>query len=192
MSIIDVVGSTATKVLVIEPHADDAFLSLGHHLASIWETETLAIATVFPETMQRGDEARAYAHSVGASHYCRGEGYEEVKTPTLTALKKWLALIIEEFDPDAVIGPLGIQHEEHKLVAAALPPNAQRYLDVPYAGKLKNGSEVRDLVRGRIVTSFAVPPMPKFNGARFFRSQAKFFYYNTPEALARCPEVIIK
>lgn len=181
------------NLLVIEPHADDAFLSLGYHLSTLWRgVHQCAIYTLFPETEQRAREAAAYAKSVGAVSYYRKQHLTEAEAPTVAALRNDIKAITFLFEAQMVVGPLGIQHEQHVLTAAALLPGALRYLDTPYCAKIKNGDAVREMLLHKSIESFAIPPLSKFRACDLFKSQAKFFYFNPPESLARSPEVIVK
>jgi hypothetical protein len=181
------------NLLVIEPHADDAFLSLGYHLSTLWRgLHTCAIYTLFPETQQRAREAAAYAKHVGAVSYYRKQHLTETAPPTRAALQKDIATVINVFGAERVVGPLGIQHEQHLATAEALPPGSLRYLDTPYCAKIKNGDAVREMLLRKSIESFAIPPLSKFRACELFKSQAKFFYFNPPESLARSPEVVVQ
>ena len=175
-----------TRLVVIEPHADDAFLSLGGHIIR-WRNEgfNVHIITVIPQTPKRAREAAQYAEFAGAS-------WEEYKT-TSTWGTLW------EGDQQVIL-PLAMQHPEHIQVREAfekanpwLWDKVWYYFDIPYSGKQKNSDRTRELSQGMRMVSYLQPGMLKFKPAvPIFKTQAKFFHFNPPEKLKMIPEIIIQ
>jgi len=186
------------KYMVIEPHADDAFLSLGGHIKRWikWGDE-VEIVTVYG-TPKRAAEAEAYAHSVGASHSWMG--YEECGsmdgTPaiiaSIPAKKDW-----------AIICPLGLRHAEHYAVTEACDylrgeseiydnPPLFYYVDQPYAMQLKNQDELQEKSFGKKVISMYKPGGRKYDKKTvdIFKTQSLFFFYNK-DILPHTTEIIL-
>ena len=158
--------------IVIEPHADDAYLSMDAHIR-MWGKlgDLVTILTVEP-TSRRLAEAAAYAKSVGASWW----PYEE-----------WCAAPT----PGRQIFPLGIQNPDHKAVREQLAPQgAWFYVDQPYARIQKNAAEVTELLLHLHCVSYLQPGAAKCKGFEYFKTQAKFFHYNPMEKLVGSPEMI--
>lgn len=182
---------TADSFVVVEPHADDAFLSLGGHIVRwVQAGSRVEIVTVFSGTPDRGDEARRYAEHVGASW--RGLGWTESSCgkngdPGRTSLD-----LADVADNDGIqVWPLGLDHPEHRLVAAQAPPEAYRYLEVPYQLTLREQANIDSALAGRTIESWLRPPRRKYLAASIFRTQSLFFIYNPPKALAAAVEVIV-
>lgn len=183
------------KLLIVEPHPDDAFLSLGWHLKKLWPDKgtECSILTVYHDD-RRGKEAERYAESVKARWFGLGLDESKMLSETekvgkVTELKTWLDEHGGEFS--RVVFPLGLQHPDHLRVAATRPPGAWRYLDTPYCHKLKLQELVWDKSEGMAVVSMTFPPKHKWKAKDIFKSQAKFFYYNENLAEYRAPEVVL-
>lgn len=178
------------KYLIVEPHADDAFLSLGHHLGKVWRGNTdCAIVTLFPETVRRAEEGQAFAFAVGCEYFTKNAETEQ----PFDTLKR----VVKHFNPDQIVGPLGIQHPQHVEVHHMIRGLVKRsvawyYLDTPYQLKLKNADAVNTALFGTTPVSYATCPATKWKHVPLFRSQAKFFHFNPPEHLARAPELIVE
>ena len=180
-------------LVVVEPHADDAFLCMGQHI----EERTAkglktTIWTIYSGTRKRAADAEAYAKAVGADWIGSGlvEGQpldEELLTKTLMT-----------FPTTHFACPLGITHPEHMsvrdlLIKALWVPSFQPllYLDQPYAITQKNGQRVTELLRGKRVVSYRRPGVRKYRHIPLFRDQAKFYHYNPVEKLLQTCELIV-
>ena len=169
--------------VVVEPHADDAFLSVGAHIEEWTKAgKRVLIVTVFSGTRKRGSDARAYASATHADW--EGWGYVEGEPlpsclPTLPAQAR-------------VVLPLGIAPPEHMTVRDAFAgPGVWYYLDQPYAIVQKNGPRVTDLLEGRPVVSYRKPGVRKYRHIPLFKDQAKFYHYNPAEKLIQTCELIV-
>jgi hypothetical protein len=175
-------------ITVVEPHADDAWLSLGQHLLS-WRERGLpvTIVTVYGNRA-RLTEAATFAAYVGAAHRpigipeanlgLSGEWETEVPTGALGELE------------GTVIGPLGLQHPEHRAIAAVLPSTAQRYVELPYSRKQSTAEEVNRLLAGLTVVSW-LPRSAKANApSSIFKTQAKFWHFNREDMIGAVEVVV--
>ena len=180
-------------IVVVEPHADDAWLSLGAHIEA-WSAdgEHVVIATVYGDR-RRSAEARSYAEAVGASHVALGlpESGQGLSGEWTTELPPD-AIPVELLDrADRLIGPLGIQHPEHRAVRAALAArHPERYLELPYYRKAKNSEELARLVWRRQIVSMMPRPSRANRWSSIFASQATFWHYNR-ESMVGAVEIIV-
>ena len=178
---------------VVEPHADDAFLSLHEHMLRWIATKDVYvhILTVYSQP-KRDEEGNNYAKAIGA-HYTSLtlEDQSHLGMPPKPILPRGLWNVNYQ-DGDQWIFPLGLQHPDHKQVRAQAPEDSWFYLDLPGQAKLKVGKELLRRVRGRRIVSMLYAPKWKWKHIRWFKSQAKFFYFNRVESLARIPEVIVR
>src|SRR3954469_17785303 len=97
------------NILVVEPHADDAFLSMGWHLRCLWRRHNRTLLTVFIDSLARAPESARYARMIGASHKSLnilGEKLDSQKCPAEVP-----RLVPHLTDPhwDRVVVPLGLQ-----------------------------------------------------------------------------------
>jgi LmbE family N-acetylglucosaminyl deacetylase len=181
-------------VIVIETHADDAYLSLGAVLRDRRSTgEDVLLVTVYSGTRKRELDAMRYAHALGADWLgCGlvendgGAGLGSRELPADIA-----AFLRESFGEEAV-WPLGVGHPEHRGVASAAPDAAARYLDQPYARRGRWRDEVSVLLRGRAVQDFRVTHATDYRHHALFKDQARFMYYNPPAALAGNAQVVVR
>lgn len=177
------------RIVVVEPHADDAFLSLGGHIAAwVADGRQVTILTVYSGTRNRADDAEAYADAVGAAWRGLGvvesdpgldSGAEVPEPPRVRRPAAW------------VVAPLGLQHPEHRAVRDATVADAW-YVEIPYAYKTKLAGEVTGALDGRSVVSWLRPHGRKWRHAKLFKDQARFFYYNPPEEMTNMAEVIVR
>lgn len=184
------------KLLVVEPHPDDAFLSLGWHLEKVWPKTGVitgvTILTVYHDD-RRGKEGKAYADKVGAEWI--GLGLDESAmlssrqgTRKVDHLLSWMDDNRETFDVS--VFPVGLQHPDHMRVAATRERTSLRYLDTPYAQKRKLEEELIERTEGLPVLSIAFPPKTKWRHKGIFKSQSKFFFYNSNLEEYRAPEIV--
>jgi hypothetical protein len=185
-------------IFVIEPHADDAFLSLGgsiHEWAG--EGRDVEVVTVFTSDQARARETERWAASVGARW--RGLGHEQRDTARLTRAAKTVLdlptplLPAEMMSASACrIWPLGFQHPDHIAVATCAPERDLRYLETPYQLSLPSQPKVRQALEGRTIEWWLVPPRAKWEGSRFFESQTRLFEWFSPDVLQMVPEVVVR
>lgn len=180
------------RILVVEPHPDDAFLSLGWHLEHLWKNDERCILTVYADA-KRTKEAEAYAKAIGA----RSEviGLEESKMnggKRVTEVVE-LAEYLEELENqhwDKIFFPVGLQHPDHLSVAATRLPGCYRYLDTPYQTKQKLAEILLEKVEGWTVDSILFPSSRKWRHEEVFKSQSRFFYYNSKLKESLLPEIV--
>jgi len=183
------------KIVVVEPHCDDAFLSLGGHLETLWKDLDRTIITVFGDA-KRDQEARNYAEAIGAKSITLGltesrmlsELRESLPIPELQETIRGLRLLPR----DVLAFPLGLQHPDHYRVRDAATSRAVFYTDTPYWSKQKLGEEVRDRLKGTVIESVLFPHARKWRHIPIFQSQAKFFHFNDGLKTSRIPEIVIQ
>ena len=174
-------------ICVVEPHADDAFLSLGQHIEDwIKGGDRVTIWTVFSGTRKRAADAQAYAKAVGAEWM----GSDFVEGQVLDAGR------ILDLLPEAnhIVVPLGLTHPEHEMVRDTLTCTGLEtwyYLDQPYAITQKNGPMISGKLFGHKVISYRKPGVRKYRHIPLFKDQAKFFHYNTADKLIQTCELIV-
>lgn len=183
-------------ITVIEPHADDAFLSVGGHIASwVKKGEAVTIVTVFSGTRKRGTDAALYAKTVGAQWVGLGFSENETRNAEFT-----IPHTLPCQSGDFILVPLGIGgHPEHYAVRDAVleayPAALVRvhfYVDQPYGSKIKNAEELRLATAGKTIASILKPGKAKWRHIPLFKDQAKFFFYNGIESLSNCFELIVE
>jgi hypothetical protein len=181
-------------IVVVEPHADDAWLSLGAHIeAWVDEGERVQIVTVYGNARRTG-EASHYADSVGAEHVGLGlpESGQGLAGDWTTELPPGSIPASLLDAADRLIGPLGIQHPEHRAVRnALLHRDPERYLELPYYRKGKNLVELNEVVGSRRVVSMRPRPARANRWSSIFASQSTFWLYNR-EMLTAAVEVIVQ
>ena len=182
------------KYRVLEPHADDAFLSLGAHIKR-WVDggDEVEIVTVY-STEKRSAEALEYASSVGASHTWLGHiesGGMDRKPDTIVYLPPMENCI--------TLCPLGLRHVEHYAVRDAVEAGkgptdtVWYYVDQPYAMQLKNQTQMNNLLAGLQIVSTHKPGARKYieKTIKIFKSQNMFFYFNK-DILPATIEMVVK
>jgi LmbE family N-acetylglucosaminyl deacetylase len=185
------------KIYVIEPHADDAFLSLHAHIEE-WVKKgfEVTIITVYARTRKRADDAAAYARAVGA--YWIGLNYTEAggglqcvpaNLPgNAFSIIDWNShhALVQQYDITVLV-PLAIGHPEHEEVRNAVErsaakagykQNLQYYLDSPYMVTQALNENVNDALRGMTIVSYRKPHARKWRHCDLFKDQAKFMYMN--------------
>lgn len=176
-------------ILVVEPHADDAFLSVGQHIEDwVRDGREVRIWTVFSGTRKRASDAQAYACSVGAhwmgSNLVEGE-------PIGVDLRFQIPA-----DTSEMVLPIALTHPEHVAVREALEgflvAPLRYYLDQPYAIIQKHSELVTERLRGMEVVSYRKPGKRKYRHIPLFRDQVKFFHYNPAEKLLQTCELIVR
>lgn len=189
---------SARSICIIEPHADDAFLSLGTHIEWwIKKGVEVTIWTVYSGTRKRADDARAYADAVGARWV--GSGLIEcVEGDSLDLHFQTLVATRQEVNSNQVILPIALTNAEHVKVRSEFErlafwaePQVFYYLDQPYAITQKNGDAVTVACAGKRIISYRMPGSRKFRHIPLFKDQAKFFHYNPAEKLIRGCELVL-
>lgn len=178
------------KILVIEPHPDDAFISLGWHLEKLWAKDERTILTVYA-TPRRAKEAEAYAQAIGASSIVLGLSESPMGSLGPIRPERALRQALGALKWDRILFPLGLQHPDHLRVAATRTGGAERYLDLPYAAKLKLAESLSKRAEEMRTVSICFPPKRKWRYAPIFKSQSKFFYFN-PLQDYKLPEIVLK
>ncbi len=183
------------RYLVIEPHADDAFLSLGGHI-EMWvkRGDKVTIMTVFGGTRKRAADSKAYAQAVGADYY-PFHAVEDKRDKLTDCEYKDLHETIGMFADNQTLTllPLGIKHPEHLLVSRLHTGfDTLHYLDQPYAQTQSNTAEVNDAIGGMLVRSFLQPHARKYRHIPLFKDQAKFFHFNPAEKLKGNIEMLLE
>jgi hypothetical protein len=177
-------------MIIVEPHADDAYLSLHDHILR-WKRGgfRITIVTVQSAVENRAEEALAYAKAVGVEWYGMGFGYAQLPTAADLDFSS-----IPNYDPSSslLIGPLGVQHPDHLYIAKLLFGLAHlSYFDIPYYTKQKNQENVNQILKHQTLHSLYIPHHGKRKFFTLFKSQSGFFFYNRPPDLCRIPEIVI-
>jgi hypothetical protein len=186
-------------IFVIEPHADDAFLSLGWSIR-MWVRagRRVEIVTVYSADEERATEAKAWATSVGAGW--RGLGLTECGSIRLEQPDGTLTRLPAPHLPDDIlderdacrIWPLGLRHVEHIAVAGAAADGDLHYIDTPYQFNLFEQPAIRAALVGRVIAWWNSPPKQKWDASHFFESQRLLFDHFRPETLESLPEIVVR
>lgn len=189
-------------MLVIEPHADDAFLSLGQMIEDWTKSgQSVTIMTVYSGTRQRARDAQAYARAVRADWI--GLGAVEAGNARENG-----AAWVPPYDPEyarllreepLVLLPLGVGgHPEHIFIRDVMTAMRSKgdgdtwyYVDQPYACKQKNAGELSRMLQGRRVEFFRKPGARKWRHVPLFKDQAKFFHFNPIDSLRETFEMVV-
>jgi hypothetical protein len=177
------------RLIVVEPHPDDAFLSVGWHLETVWAEYDCTILTVYTDR-RRQAEAGRYAAAVGAESVVLNLPESKMLSRLRPSVIPELRVALAKMVWDVIVFPLGLQHPDHLNVSMTRVPGALRYLDSPYLSKHKLATSLLEKTRGMRVESILFPPKRKWRHIPIFTSQAKFFYFNQMEG-ARLPEVVL-
>lgn len=176
---------------VIEPHADDAFLSLHDHMVSWLRHTKLTIVTIY-STDRRDKEGEAYANQIGAEYQSltiKDQSHLSSPPKPIPPFKYWGIDVKKE---DQLVFPIGLQHPDHVQVRKQAQPGSWFYLDTPYQAKLKLADDLRKLVMNRLIVSIRYPKSTKWRYIDLFKSQSKFFHWNPVESLRKIPEIIVQ
>jgi hypothetical protein len=187
----------ADTIWVIEPHADDAFLSLGWSIRK-WSHEGrhVGIVTVYTSEAYRVKETQLWAEAIGAEWH--GLGHDQPAsewfgtTDTVPPLPAPLLPAPMMSPSSCRIWPLGVQHPDHIIVAGSAPAGDLHYVDTPYQVFSFNQGRVREALVGRTIEWWLVPPPEKWTASRFFASQKELFDRFTPEQRELVPELIVR
>lgn len=178
------------RIVIIEPHADDAYLSLHEHIKGwIKEGAEVTIITVFSGTRKRYRDASNYANSVKACW--SGLGYIESggtqEPPAAFDLRAIHAY------PGHKIFPLGIAHREHVAISDCAQDfeDVFFYVDAPYHTIQKNKDDLYRAIIGKTVKSIIQPGANKFKSSELFKDQTKFMYFNK-QKIIQGMEIVVK
>ena len=190
------------RLVVVEPHCDDAFLSVGGLLQTLFKDWDKTIVTVYADR-RRGEEAGHYAKSIGAKSIVmyrkerdmlsKGDSKESIKYDKETT--NLLSKLMDELDDwDSVLFPIGLQHPDHITVArvGAKYPEAWYYLEIPYQSKQKLTKELNDRIEDMQIVHMQYPNKSKWKSIGIFKSQAKFFHFNKVLEDSRVPEILVQ
>jgi hypothetical protein len=183
-----------TTLYVVEPHADDAYLSLGWLIAStIADGGTVAIITVYSGTRRRAADAQRYADAVGASWVGLGLVESDVglarDAPTPPPPIRRADLPVD----GRLVLPLGVRHPEHRSIASIAESGDGLYLDTPYQLRAANQAEVATKLLGRSIEHWSLPPWRrKYVHHALFKDQSLFMHRNPPADLAGAIELIVR
>jgi LmbE family N-acetylglucosaminyl deacetylase len=176
--------------IVIETHADDAYLSLGA-LMKRWVKagEAVRLVTVYSGTRKRAADAERWAGAMKLDQWTgcglveddngAGAGTVELPEDVATFLQR-LCVGLEHL----TYWPLGIGHPEHRGVGEAAPNCAFRYIDQPYARRTKWAPEVEERTRERIIEELVITHATDYRHHALFKDQARFMFYNKPKDLS--------
>jgi len=183
-------------IFVIEPHSDDAFLSLGWSMRTwVRQGRRVEILTVHSVEEDRRTEAKAFADAIGAGW--RGLDVPCATVADITAGKPLdplpdPLLPDDALDPAACrIWPLGLLHVEHQAVAARAGSDL-RYVDIPYMLDVDHQDEVASRLTGRTIAWWLRPPPEKWDDSALFPSQALLFKYYPIPGLVCVPEIVVR
>jgi hypothetical protein len=187
---------TGVRIYVIEPHCDDAFLSLGWSIRTwVQEGRHVEVVTVFSADERRARESQSWAQSIGAGW--SGLGYEgyvgewRPEFPVVPLARPLLPPIMREADT-CRIWPIGLENPEHLAVAEMAADADFRYVDTPYQLHPYHQREVRQALIGRTIAWWQYTPTAKWKARSFFESQAVLFEQFPPSTLQGLPEIVIR
>jgi hypothetical protein len=174
---------------VVEPHSDDAMLSLHEHM-TLWRAHghAVRIVTVFGSN-RRATEGAVYAHRIGAGYRWLGLPESGVGIASgARASEEGVSAVRSAFLADGleglILGPLGLRHPEHLAVVGALlaeHPNYLRYIEQPYAMKYVNQDDLDGRAAGLPVKSLRLSTKAKWDlFPEVYRSQSLFWRNEGP------------
>jgi len=194
-------------IIIIEPHCDDAFLSLGWHIEKWKKDFNITIITVFCNP-KRAIEAANYAKSLDINSIVikpflqETEMLGEYTINTINPILNYLVdncLYNKKYNIQTILCPIGLQHPDHKNIRFTLDSGlikskelVQYYLDTPYQSKQKLAGELLENVKGYVIESILYPNARKWRHCVTFKSQAKFFHFNKELKESILPEIIIR
>jgi hypothetical protein len=161
-------GKTMSAITIIEPHADDAFLSLHGHIQSwIKQGHVVTIRTIHGDA-RRMDEAQRYADAVG----CEWESHVDYLADT----PRMRTAVLPHAQFDTLVLPLGLKHPDHIDARLHLDTGGSwYYVDMPYALVQRDNAEVNEQLSGMEVISFMKPHARKWRHLSIFESQKRYF-----------------
>jgi hypothetical protein len=177
---------------IVEPHVDDAYLSLHAHITR-WVAggDEVVIASVFSGTRSRINDAKAYTAEVGAKHVAYG--FDENRSKT-EPFEKPFTFLSPNGRPRAdylLYVPAGTEHPVHVATRRWISPDFI-YFDIPYIYKDRNRRELHALSSNTKISSIC-PDSLTFKEWfwRCFPDQLGFFGRVSPSTYIRKRETII-
>lgn len=182
----------AIKRVIVEPHPDDAFLSLGGHIEKIWNESENLIVSVYAD-QRRSEESRKFADAVGAGYLSLGLEQSKMLGKRGSPIEPGLNVKLAGLECDILYLPVGLQHPDHLRVSRVKKPDCKirYYVDTPYQLKQKNREEISKRIEGMQIDSIYYPSARKYRHSKLYKSQAKFFHFNPIEKL-RTHEMVLK
>ncbi len=183
---------------IIEPHADDAFLSLHAHITA-WVAEKIPVSlvTVYGDHV-RNSEAAQYAERIGAGHIAlqiQERTILKMAPISIAPLADWPISVGVD---DRFIFPLGLAHPEHLETRKHAPNGGWLYVDIPYQARLSVAEELQSKLIGRRLISVRYPTRAKQEFIGVFGSQTSFFrdglgfISGRVDFLCNIPEILIE
>jgi hypothetical protein len=175
---------------IIEPHVDDAYLSLHQHIVDwVLMGDEVTIASVFSGTRNRTQDAIEYTTALGI-HWV-GYGYDEAVS-LIEPFKQ--PFVFHSYDglprtSYLLYAPCGIEHPVHTRVNNWILADFH-YLDIPYAYKDRNRQLRRQLLSGHIISTKRARTS-KGHYWKCFPDQLSFFGRNSPSTYLDNPEVVL-
>jgi LmbE family N-acetylglucosaminyl deacetylase len=174
-------------IYIIEPHPDDAFMSLHAHITTLWANQPKTIVTV-TGIEERTKEAQSYARSVGCKHVTLGFADGDwLDVDNIPPFESW-GLQLEECD--SLVFPLGIRHPDHKKIAAMTLKGSFSYLDAYYAQGEMNDELCNKINRATVISALWANESKRYYLSRF-PSQAIRFMLAQPNYPPRF-ELVVK
>jgi hypothetical protein len=160
---------------IIEPHSDDAFLSLHGHIMRPWKDEPKTIVTIYGP-LNRISEAKYYAHATGCNHHAFNlceDGWLSIDP--VPPIKDWIITLNPN---DTLILPLGLRQPAHLAVAdLQWSGRIWRYLDM-YFSQQAAAEEMQQKVHGLKIQSMVYALADKSNYLGLFPTQVNRFLLN--------------
>lgn len=192
-------------IVVVEPHADDAYLSMHQHMVDwIKEGKKVIILTVFSGTRKRARDGQAYADAIGAQWdglgFVEGGDADPFEGKTFDPKPGMLGMLYGD-SAAHVVCPIGIQHPEHKAVRQWVEAGFKHhehqllfYAEIPYYSKLKNQEDANQGLHGMQIFSIKKPKHYKADEKywKCFKDQSKFFHFNPAEGFKDVVEMIVE
>jgi hypothetical protein len=174
---------------IVEPHADDAFLSLHGHLVGPWKGLVGGIVTVTGDDSRNG-EAATYARAVGILHaHLNHRDSKWGQADPIKQVGYWGTRICLD---DTLVLPLGLRNPDHRATSQiAYDGPVLYYLDSPYYMMEENAAELAYLAKGMIVESILPAPASKRHFMSLFPSQATRFLLNL-DTFANRLEIVLR
>ena len=179
------------KLVIVEPHSDDAFLSLGWHLETVWKHLNKTIVTVFCDD-KRANEAAKFADTVNSGHVSLNlEEHNMNSELSDNSPIEGLLETVSQLKPTQLIIPLGLQHPDHIRVRRTFTDDCYFYLDTPYQCKLKLQEDLLEAVKGLQIHSIQFPGARKWRHSSIFKTQSKFFHFNQDLKTSKLAEIVL-
>jgi LmbE family N-acetylglucosaminyl deacetylase len=161
-------------IYIIEPHPDDAFMSLHAHITTLWKNHPKTIVTV-TGVEERTKEATSYARAVGCNHASLGfPDSDWLEVDNIPPFGSWG---IRPGPEDLLVFPLGIRHPDHRRVAEVsmqFANKALHYLDAYYVQGEMNEELCTKLLNRRVVSALWAGESKRYYLSRFPSQAIRF------------------